>query len=255
MLARVSLDSLHERFFATRESHVCERLFVDREKSAGCTIFRRHVCNRCAVCKRHVRESSSEEFHKLIHNSMRAQQLGHTQHKIRGGCSFGKFASQPNSNNLWNQHINRLSEHYGLGFDSTNSPTKHAQSIDHRCVTICTDKAVRIENSIFFPNHFCEIFQVDLMNDARSRWHDSEIAECALPPLQEFIALHIALKFLLVIDCQRNATAIRIDLHRMINHKIARNKRIDALGISTHSLHRTTHRSKINNARNTSEIL
>ena len=186
---------------------------------------------------------------------MRAQQLGHTQHKICCGCSFGKFASQPNSNNLWNQHINRLSEHYCLGFDSTNSPTKNAQSIDHRCVAVCSNKTIWIENSIFFPDHFCEIFQVDLMNDARSRWYDSEIAECALPPLQEFIALHIALKFLLVINCQRNSTAIRIDLHRMIDHQIARNKRIDALGISTHPFHRTTHRSKINHTRNTSEIL
>ncbi len=61
------------------------------------------------------------------------------------------------------------------------------------------DAGVRIGDrlAVLFlgPDGLAEIFEVDLVTDAGARRNDAEVLECLLAPLQEAVALAVALVF------------------------------------------------------------
>ena len=46
----IGFDASNRIVFTPTKSHVIEGAFIDGEEAAGCTIFRSHVGNCCAVC-------------------------------------------------------------------------------------------------------------------------------------------------------------------------------------------------------------
>ena len=57
------------------------------------------------------------------------------------------------------------------------------------------------------PHDLGEVLEVDLVDDAGRRRHDAEVVEGALAPLQELVALVVALELALAVDLQRHAAS------------------------------------------------
>src|SRR5699024_3741341 len=93
------------------------------------------------------------------------------------------------------EHGHRLTEHRGLGFDAANAPAQHAEPVDHRGVRVGAYTGVRVDQPVALHHHVGQVFDVDLMHDAGARWHHLEVAEGALAPAQELVALTVALVF------------------------------------------------------------
>ena len=67
------------------------------------------------------------------------------------------------------------------------------------------------------------------MADAGAGRHDAEIVECVLAPAQELVALAVALELDVDVLLQRVGAAGDIHHHRMVDHQIDRDQRIDLL--------------------------
>src|SRR5439155_7519590 len=110
--------------------------------------------------------------------------------------------------------------------------------------------------SSFLPEHHpSQIFEIDLVDDTGIRRNDGEVTKSSLPPAQECIAFAIALEFKVRIYLKRGLGAKLIDLNRMVNHQFRRLYRIDQARIAAQVRHRIPHGCKVNNRRNSRELL
>ena len=150
-------------------------MIVDREESDGRAVFRRHVGDRCTIRQRHFGKTWAEELHELVDHAKLAQDLRDGENQVRRRGAFRQLAGDAHTNNLRNQHVNRLTKHDCLGLNATNTPANHAQSVDHGGVTVGTNEAVWIEDSVLFPHHFCQVFKVYLMHNAGGWRHHAEV--------------------------------------------------------------------------------
>lgn len=88
-------------------------------------------------------QSRPVELDELPDDFVLPQHLRHGQHQIRRRRTFGQFPRQFETDHFRRQHVDRLTEHDRLGLDSADPPTDDPQSVDHRCMTVCSHKAVR----------------------------------------------------------------------------------------------------------------
>ncbi len=93
------------------------------------------------------------------------------------------------------------------------------------------------------------------MADARAGRHDAEIVEGALAPLQEVVALAIALVFERDVIGEGFGCAELIDDDRVVDDEIDRNERIDLGRIAAEFRHTVTHGGEIDNGRHAGEVL
>ena len=186
---------------------------------------------------------------------MLAKHLGHAQHEVGRRSAFGELAGKPEADHLRHQHVDRLAEHDRLCFDAADSPAEDAEAVDHRGVGVGADERVGKERSVLVPDHFAEVLEVHLVDDPCRRWHDPEVVEGALAPLQELVPLAVALELLLAVDGQRHAAVERVHLHRVIDDEVAAHQRIDLGRVTAHPHHRGAHRGKVDNRRNPGEVL
>ena len=94
----------------------------------------------------------------------------------------GRLPGEVEADDLRQQHVDRLAEHHGLGFDPADAPADHAEPVDHRGVAVGSDQRVRIEHAVLVPDDLGEILQVDLVDDADGGRHDPEVVECLTDP-------------------------------------------------------------------------
>ena len=104
-------------------------------------------------------------------------------------------------------------------------------------------------------NDAAQVFEVDLVNDARIRWHDPEILKCRLAPAQERIAFLIALKLYLVIEIQCIGSPVIIDLYGMVDDQFGGGQRVDLVGGAAQLDDGISHGGEVNHRRNASEVL
>ena len=102
---------------------------------------------------------------------MCAQHLRNREHDVGGGCASGDFTLQLEANNTRDQHRNRLAKHGCFGFNTTDAPAKHAETVDHCGVRVSADASVgvghlRAVGFILDENRAGEVLNVDLVNDA-----------------------------------------------------------------------------------------
>ena len=142
-------------------------------------------------------------------------------------------APEAEADHLGNQHRDRAPEHRGLGLDSADAPSDHAQPVDHRGMRVGAEHAIGIGLAVLRgENHRREVFEIHLMHDAGVGRHHAEIIERALAPAQEQVALLVALELELRVVRERRRLPERIDLHRMIDHEIGGLQRIDPGGVA-----------------------
>ncbi len=93
------------------------------------------------------------------------------------------------------------------------------------------------------------------MADAGARRHHPEVVEGALAPLQEGVALEVALVFAVDVHLEGARVAELVDHHRMVDHQVDRVERIDLLRITSQRLDAVTHRRKVDHRRDAGEVL
>jgi len=92
------------------------------------------------------------------------------------------------------QEVNRLTKHPGLGLDAADAPADDADAVDHRRVGVGADERVGIPDAVLFQHAAREVLEVDLVHDADARRDDLESVEGLRSPLQELVALLVALE-------------------------------------------------------------
>ncbi len=91
---------------------------------------------------------------------------------------------------------------------------------------------VGIVDAIFLHDAASQVLQVDLMNNADARRHDTEAVEGLHPPLEELISLPVALELDLHVHIQRVGAVREIDLNGMVDDEIDRDERLDDLRLA-----------------------
>src|SRR5205814_480236 len=93
------------------------------------------------------------------------------------------------------------------------------------------------------------------MDDPDSRRNELERLKRLLTPLKKLVTLAIALELHLQIEFQRARRTEEIDLHRVIDNQIDRYERLNDVRVAAEALHSAAHRCKIDNQRNSGEVL
>ncbi len=247
------------RAAAAGEGEIAKRLGIHREESRRRAILGRHVRDRGAVGEREAREARTVELHELADDLLLAEHLRHDEHEIRGRRAGGQFALELEADDLGDEHRERLSEHRCFRFDAADAPAEHAESVHHRGVRIGADERVGVREGrtvlVGGEHRAAEVFEVHLVADAGARRHDGEIAERALAPAEERVALLIALELTRGVDEQRGLDAELVDLHRVIDDEIGGLQRIDLLGIAAELRDGVAHRREIDHGGDAGEIL
>ena len=205
-------------------------------------------------------EARTVKLHELADHPLPAQHFGDGQHEIRGGDAVGKPPRQLEPHHLGDQHGDGLAEHDGLRLDAADAPAEHRQSIDHGGVTVGADESVgegkfAVATLLAGPHNLRQIFEIDLMADARARRHHAEIVEGARAPAQEGVTLAVARIFLVDIGLEGARGAKHIHHHRVVDDKIDRRQRIDHAWIAAKDAHGIAHGGHVDHGRNASEVL
>ena len=93
------------------------------------------------------------------------------------------------------------------------------------------------------------------MADARVRRHDLERVERALAPAQERVALAVAAELELGVAADREPAREVVDLHRVVDHELGRDQRVDPAGSPPKRRHRLAHRGQVDDGRDAGEVL
>ena len=93
------------------------------------------------------------------------------------------------------------------------------------------------------------------MADAGAWRHDAKIAQRRLAPLEEFVALAVALKFEIGVEQQGRFSAVLVHLHRVVDDEIDLLKRVDSGRVATEPDHGIAHGGKIDDTWDAGEIL
>ena len=246
---------------------IVDRFSIDREETAGRAIFRSHVGDCRFVGDRQMIQTRAEKLDELADNALPAKHLRDSQHEVGRSDAFLEFALELEADNIRQQHRQWLTEHRSFSLDAADAPAEHRKAVDHRGMRIRANQRVRIDDLeralllvdselVFLgPDRLREIFQIDLMADAGTRRNDGEIGKRLLTPFQEFVALLILLVFFRDVLAERLVVTEEVHDHRMVDHQIDRDQRIDLLGIAAECLHRVTHGRKVDHRRHTGEIL
>ena len=101
-----------------------------------------------------------------------------------------------------------------------------------------------------------QVFEIDLVDDARLRRHDLEVAKRVLAPAEERRSAPVLRSYSRsALRRRRGRAAEVIDLHRVIDDQLDRLQRIDLGRIAAERLHGVAHRRQIDDARDAGEIL
>src|SRR3989442_8596806 len=136
------------------------------------------------------------------------------------GRALGGLAPQPEADDLRDEHGDRLAELRGLGLDSADSPSQHAESVDHRRVRVSTNECIGVSLRVVREDYAGEVFQVDLMHYSGVGWHHFETGECFLRPAQQRVALAVALELEVAVDLERARGPKLIPDHRMVDDEL-----------------------------------
>ncbi len=186
---------------------------------------------------------------------MLAQLLGDRQDEVGGRGPVRQLPGELEADDARDQHRDRLPEHRRLGLDPADTPAEHPETVDHRRVAVGADHRVGVGHSVAHHHDAREIFDVDLMHDARAWWDDLELVESGLPPAQELIALAVAAVLDVGVDLEGIRTSKHISDHGVVDDQLGRGQRVDRARVAAEILHSLTHRGEVDDARHSGEVL
>src|SRR5450830_1313513 len=232
---------------------------VDREEAHGRAVFRCHVGDRRAVRQGQRFGAYTEEFDELADDFLFAQQFGDGQHQIGGGAAFAQRAGQVHADHVRRQEVHWLAQHARFRLDAAHAPADHADAVDHGGVRVGADQGVRVVHVAGFlacvVHAACQVFQVDLVDDAEAWWHDAEGVECLHAPFHELVTLVVTREFQFHVQVQRFLFAVGIDGHRVVDDQVDRHQRFDFLGVDAHFCSHVTHGGQVGQQWYAGEVL
>ena len=203
----VGFDTRHCNLFSPRQAQVFQGALVDREETACCAVFGRHVGDGGTVRQREGFHAGSKELHEFANHAVFTQHLNDSQGHVRRRHSWLKIAREANTDHVGCEHVDGLAEHDRFGFNPADAPTEHTESVDHRRVRIRSDQRIGQPHAFFLASDACQKFEVDLMDNSTGRRHGLEIGQRLLPPLEEGVALHVAVVFNVEVHIKRIAVS------------------------------------------------
>ncbi len=93
------------------------------------------------------------------------------------------------------------------------------------------------------------------MDDTGTWRNHAKVFEGGLTPAKKFVAFFVSLKFDFEIVFQSKPTGKFIHLNTVVDDEVARNQWVDFGGIASHTNHGATQCSKVDNSRNSCEVL
>ena len=230
---------------------------VDREKTNRRAVFRGHIADRGTVSDRQAGCARAAELDKFAHHLFAAQHLGDREDQIGGGDPAAQLAFELNADHVGGQQIDRLSKHAGLGFDASHPPAQHTDSIDHGGVAVGADQCIGVVDVVARVMVYTtrQVFEVDLVDNAKAGGHDAKRVECLHSPLHELVTFLVALKFELHVQVERPGCAEVVDHDRMVNDQVDWHEWLDALRILALAHRDVAHGRQIRQQWNASEVL
>ncbi len=256
-------------------------LAVDREEAAGGPVLRSHVGDRRPVGDAQPVGAGTEVLDEAVDHTDRPQQFGDRKDQVGRGGGRRELADEPHPHDLRHQHEVGLTEHDGLGLDAAHPPAEHAQAVDHRGVRVGADDGVGVgpgnrrrtlgaspgrasgsgagrgagDSRRLPTHHLGQVLQVDLMADACPGREHPQVVEFALSPAQQGIALAVALHLHVHVQAAGVGHPGAVHLHRVIDHQIHGDARVDDGRVSPGARHRRTERRKVHHAGHAGEVL
>ena len=117
------------------------------------------------------------------------------------------------------------------------------------------DEGVRIENAVFLEHALGEVFEVHLVDDADAGRHDLEGVEGLLAPLEELVALAVAVELEVEVFLQRVRAAGEIHLHGVVHDEVHGDERLDHFRVLAHAVDGGAHGGEIDEQRHAGEVL
>ena len=100
-----------------------------------------------------------------------------------------------------------------------------------------------------------EVLEVDLVADPGRRRHDAEVVEGLLAPLEEGVALAVALELALGVEGEGARVAEGVDLDRVVDDEVDVDQRVDLLRVAADLRHRVAHRRQVDHRGHAGEVL
>jgi hypothetical protein len=166
-----------------------------------------------------------------------------------------KISFKSETDNLWADHGDGLTEHNRFSFNTTNTPSGNTKTIDHGGVRVGTNNGAVVKEAISLHDNSGKILKVDLMDNTGAWWDDLEVVEGRGAPLQELESFSISLEFNDLISSGSIWSTGHISLNGVIDNKIDWAEWVNLGWITTESLHSISHGGKIDNGWDSSEIL
>ena len=252
----VGLEGFDLALGAAGALEVVDGLFIHREKAHGGPVFRRHVADGGAVGQRQGARAFAEELHKLAHHLVLAQDLRHGEHQVGGRHAFAQVACKLKAHHIGREEVHRLAQHGGLGLDAAHTPAHHANAVDHGGVAISAHQGVGVVDTVFALVHAArQIFEVDLVHDAKTRRHHTKGVKGLHAPFHELVALAVALEFELHVQVQRILLAVVVHHDGVVYHQVHRDQRLNLLGVLAQTHRRAAHGGQICQQGHAREIL
>jgi hypothetical protein len=167
------------------------------------------------------------ELDELADDAVPPEHLGDPEHQVGGGGPFGQPPGELEPHHLGEQHVDRLAHHGRFRLDTADPPADDTEAVDHRGVRVGADERVRIERPLVVPHDLGEVLEVDLVDDPGGGRDHPEVAERRLAPLEELVALPVALELTLGVDLQRHPRVEGVDLDRVVDDQVGGHQRVD----------------------------
>ena len=241
---------------ASGEGQVVNGLLVDRKDGGGRPVLRGHVANGGSGLERECSDAGTEGFNELADDLGLTEQLGDAEHEVGCGDALSERSGEAETDDLWEEHGDGLAEHCGLGFNAAHAPAQHAEAVDHGGVGVRADHGVAVGlTARGGEDHAGEVLQVDLVADADARGHDGEVVEGALGPLEELVALQVAviLNGHVLIERVRLARVLNDD--RVVDHEFTGDEWVDDARVAAEGQDGVAHAGQVDDGRDTGEVL
>ncbi len=229
--AEIGLHRLDDLVGPAGLAQIAARLVVDGEIPDGRAVLRRHVRDRRAVRQGEVLHALAEEFDELADDVRLAQELGHVQHEIGRGDAALQGPAHAHADDVGHQEIDRLSQDCRLRLDAAHPPADCAEPRDHAGVGVRAHQRVGEAGSVAQSEARRQVFEVELMQDARARRKQPDAVIGPRRPFYELVALAVALDVERHVPRHRVLGAVVIDGQRVIERHVDGDRRADRAGI------------------------
>ncbi len=187
---------------------------------------------------------------------MLAQDFRHGEHQIGGRDAFTQAAREFKAHNVGREEVHRLAQHGGLGLDTAHAPAHHTNAVDHGGVAVGAHQGVGVVGAVLGLVHTArQVFEVDLVHDAKARGHHAKGVEGLHAPFHEFVALAVALEFELHVQVQRLLAAVVVHHDGVVHHQIHGHQGLDLLRVLAQALGGTAHGGQVGQQGHAGKVL